>query len=123
MTKTYLKIEGSDSFVRDTESGAIININTSEFDKLKKIREYKKNKENERIQNWYFKLMKLGSMLFLGPLYKSILQISMIFGSNFKKKKSLTYLMLFFMLSGMFLTMYQFNKTNIPWARGILAKT
>jgi|TARA_B100001094_G_C17838563_1_gene626804 polysaccharide pyruvyl transferase WcaK-like protein len=47
MTKTYLKIEGSDSFVRDTESGAIININTSEFDKLKKIREYKKNKENE----------------------------------------------------------------------------
>ena len=47
MTKAYLKIEGSDSFVRDTESGAIININTSEFDKLKKIREYKKNKENE----------------------------------------------------------------------------
>lgn len=47
MAKTYLKIEGSDSFVRDTESGAIININTSEFDKLKKIREYKKKKENE----------------------------------------------------------------------------
>jgi len=47
MTKTYLKIEGSDSFVRDTESGAIININTSEFEKLKKIREYKKKKENE----------------------------------------------------------------------------
>ncbi len=47
MEKTYLKIEGSDSFVRDTESGAIININTSEFEKLKKIREYKKKKENE----------------------------------------------------------------------------
>jgi|TARA_B110000914_G_C15114608_1_gene287762 hypothetical protein len=43
----YLKVDGSTSYVRDTKSGAIININTSEFNQMKKIRENRKNKENE----------------------------------------------------------------------------
>ena len=43
----YLKIDGQTSYARDTESGAIININTSEFNQMKKIRENRKNKENE----------------------------------------------------------------------------
>jgi len=43
----YLKVDGHSSYVRDTRSGAIININTSEFNQMKKIRENRKNKENE----------------------------------------------------------------------------
>ena len=46
----YLKIEGNSNFVRDTESGAIININTSEFEKMKKIRENRKKKDNEIVE-------------------------------------------------------------------------
>ena len=42
-----VKITGSSSYARDTKSGAIVNINTSEFDKMKKIRENRKKKENE----------------------------------------------------------------------------
>ena len=37
-------------------------------------------------------------MISFGPLYKSIMQVSMIFGSNFKKKRRLAFLMLAFLL-------------------------
>lgn len=39
----------------------------------------------------------------------------MIFGSNFKKKKSLVYLMIAFLFSGILLAVFQLNKTNIPY--------
>lgn len=79
------------------------------------IANLKTYKENETIQIWYFKIVKLGSILMLGPLYKSILQISMIFSSNFKKKKALTYLIIIFLFSGIFITVYQVLNTNIPY--------
>jgi hypothetical protein len=46
----YLRIQGSGNYVKDTKSGAIININTSEFEKMKKIRENKKKKDNEIVE-------------------------------------------------------------------------
>ncbi len=73
----------------------------------------KKNKEKEKLQVLNFKVVKFASMISFGPLYKSILQVSMIFGSNFKKKKSITYLMLFFLFSGIVVASVQIPKTNI----------
>ena len=46
----YLRIEGNSNYVRDTKSGAIININTSEFEKMKQIRENRKKKDNEIVE-------------------------------------------------------------------------
>ncbi|NRD23465.1 hypothetical protein HNV10_09460 [Winogradskyella litoriviva] len=79
------------------------------------IANLKKNKEKENLQILYFKAVKYGSLIMIGPLYKSILQVSMIFGSNFKKNKSLAYLMLSFLIVGMPLAVIQMNKTNIPY--------
>ncbi|VAW10303.1 hypothetical protein MNBD_BACTEROID03-1577 [hydrothermal vent metagenome] len=70
-------------------------------------------KENLTIQVWYFKIMKLTAILSLGPLYKNNMQISMIFGSNFKKNKALVYLILLFLFSGVFVAAFQISNTNI----------
>ncbi len=48
----------------------------------------KKYKSNVLVQTWMFKLVKFTSMVTYGPLYRNLLQVSMVFGSNFKKKKS-----------------------------------
>ncbi|MEP2281375.1 hypothetical protein, partial [Maribacter sp.] len=74
----------------------------------------KKYKSNVWVQTWMFKLVKLTSMVTYGPLYRNLLQVSMVFGSNFKKKKSLVYLVLSFFASGIFLTLVKFQDTNIP---------
>lgn len=73
----------------------------------------KKNKENERIQTWFFKGTTINSKLMYGPLYRPITQVFMIFGSNFKKKKSLVYLILLFVVSGICMSVYQVTKSNI----------
>lgn len=73
----------------------------------------KRNKENEKIQHFNFKLVKYVSIISFGPLYKNLLQVSMIFGSNFKKKKSLVYLMLVFLFSGAVLSVVKMPQTNI----------
>ena len=75
----------------------------------------KGNKEKENLQIWYFKIVKFASFLLLGPLYKSIMQVTMVFGSNFKKKKSLAYLMFLFLFSGVLLAGFQLKNTNIPY--------
>jgi len=74
----------------------------------------KKYKSNVMVQTWMFKLVKFTSMVTYGPLYRNLLQVSMVFGSNFKKKKSLVYLVLSFFASGIFLTLVKFQDTNIP---------
>lgn len=75
----------------------------------------KANKEKVKLQTYSFKIVKFVSMLIYGPLYRPILQVSMIFGSNFKKKKSLVYLMFLFLISGVFVALAQFSETNIPY--------
>lgn len=73
----------------------------------------KKNKEKEGLQHLNFILSKYSNMIFVGPLYKNILQVSMIFMSNFKKKKGLAYLMLLFLFSGVIVAGIKIPKTNI----------
>jgi len=77
------------------------------------IANMKKFKENEKVQNWLFKIVKISSVFSLGPLYKSIMQTTMIFGSNFKKKKAMIYLLITFIFSGIIVTTYQVSNTNI----------
>ncbi|WP_431166645.1 hypothetical protein [Tenacibaculum halocynthiae] len=73
----------------------------------------KRNRKKEKLQTFNFKIVKFVSMLSFGPLYKSILQVSMVFGSNFKKKKALVYLIFLFIVSGGIVTSVQIAKTNI----------
>ena len=58
----------------------------------------KKYHANKKLQHSYFLYARWSTVLMYGPFYKSILQITMLFGSNFKKKKGLVkmvFLMLF----------------------------
>jgi len=82
---------------------------------LSVVANLKGNKEKEKLQILSFKVVRFVSMLLYGPLYRPILQVSMIFGSNFKKKKSLVYLIFLFLVSGAIVALVQFDKTNIPY--------
>jgi len=73
----------------------------------------KKFKNNVGVQTWMFKTVRLASMVTYGPLYRNLLQVTMVFGTNFKKKKSLVYLVSLFFVSGMFLTFVKVTDTNI----------
>ncbi|APG66194.1 hypothetical protein LPB136_12785 [Tenacibaculum todarodis] len=73
----------------------------------------KVNRKKEKLQILSFKVNTFVSKILFGPLYRSILQISMIFGSNFKKKKSLIYLVLTFLFAGVLVFANQIPKTNI----------
>ncbi|MDF4204712.1 hypothetical protein PXD56_17205 [Maribacter sp. SA7] len=73
----------------------------------------KKYKSNVWVQTWMFKLVKLTSMVTYGPLYRYFMQVFMVFGSNFKKKKSLVYLIIVFLFSGMFVAAVKIVDTNI----------
>ena len=69
-------------------------------------------KEKRRLQTFYFKTVKLGSILMFGPLYKYLLQVTMTFGSNFKKNKAMVGMILLFFLSGMFVSIYKGASSN-----------
>lgn len=60
----------------------------------------RKFRANNSIQSAYFKATKYGSIIMFGPLYKYFLQINITFGSNFKRKKSLSFLVLVFFVFG-----------------------
>lgn len=73
----------------------------------------KRFKNNYKIQHFLFKWVRLTSMITYGPLYKNLLQITMVFGSNFKKKKALIGLVLLFLASGMLVAVFKITDTNI----------
>ncbi len=79
------------------------------------ISNLKFNREKKKLQIWNFKIVQFVSIIAYGPLYKSILQVFMIFGSNFKKNKNLVYLLFLFLFSGIFVSIYQMTNTNIPY--------
>lgn len=79
------------------------------------IANIKRYKQHKTIQNWYFYIVKYCSMILIGPLYKAVMQITMIFGSNFKKKKAMMKLIIAFLCSGIFISIYQISQTNIPY--------
>lgn len=73
----------------------------------------KRNKEKVGLQLSLYKLSTIVSSILFGPLYKSISQVTMIFTSNFKKKKRLAYLMLTFITCGFIVAIVQITNTNI----------
>ncbi len=79
------------------------------------IANIKRFKENRKLQLLTFKIMKLTSIISFGPFYKNILQVSMTFGSNYKKNKALIRLIILFLFTGIFICFYQLKKTNIPY--------
>jgi len=42
-----VEVEGHPGFVRDMQTGAILNINTTELNKMKRARAARRNKDNE----------------------------------------------------------------------------
>ncbi|MDC8829196.1 hypothetical protein [Alteromonas gilva] len=74
-----------------------------------------KYKNHQRLQTTYYKVSMLVSVLSFGPLYKAILQISAIFGSNFKKDKALVYLVLVFVACGFCFAAVKLVSTNVPY--------
>jgi len=46
----YHKVDGNSNLVRDTNSGAILNINRSEFEKAKQVRAQRFKKEQEFVE-------------------------------------------------------------------------
>ncbi len=70
-------------------------------------------KENERVQTFYFLTVKYSSILLLGPLYRANMQITMSFGSNYKKNKNIVRLLFVFVVMGVALSAYKISETNI----------
>jgi len=79
------------------------------------ISNLKPNREKKKLQVFNFKVTQLMYILVYGPLYKYIVQVMMIFLSNFKKKKQLSYLILSFVVFGMFGSAVQIFNTNIQY--------
>lgn len=75
-------------------------------------------KKNDKIQTWYFYSTIIGSAVLYGPLYKSLLQITMIFGSNFKKKKTLVRTMIFMLVFGAILGLFRMFDSNVLYLMG-----
>lgn len=73
----------------------------------------KANHDKKNLQLLNFRLVRLSYIILLGPFNKAILQIIMIFGSNYKKKKGLVQLMILFLVCGFGLGLFQSSKTNI----------
>lgn len=82
------------------------------------IANIKKFKENEKIQTWYYKSTIWGSAILYGPLYKNLLQVTMIFGSNFKKKKALVRTLIFMLVFGAALGLYKLTESNFTYLLG-----
>ena len=74
-----------------------------------------KNRENEHLQSWTVRLVRFVAVILYGPFHKAITQVMMIFGSNYKKKKNLVYLVILFLTSGIFLSVFKMFDTNIPF--------
>jgi len=57
-----VEVEGHPGFVRDMETGAILNINTTELSKMKRARAARRNKDNE-IQDLKNEVSEIKSLL------------------------------------------------------------
>jgi hypothetical protein len=60
----------------------------------------KKYHGHQKIQHLYFLYARWSTLPLYGPFYKSIMQITMLFGSNFKKKKGLVKMVLLMLFIG-----------------------
>jgi len=74
-----------------------------------------KFRENETVQHYYFLYARWGSLILYGPVYKSIMQITMLFGSNFKKKKGLVKMILLMLFIGILFGGYKLISSNFAY--------
>lgn len=58
----YIKVDGQPSLVRDRNSGAIININTTEFEKARLAKQAKKRQE-QKLQDLENDVIEIKSLL------------------------------------------------------------
>ena len=58
----YIKVDGQPSLVRDRNSGAIININTTEFEKARLAKQAKKRQE-QKLQDIENDVIEIKSLL------------------------------------------------------------
>lgn len=58
----YIKVDGQPSLVRDRSSGAIININTTEFEKARLAKQAKKRQE-QKLQDLENDVIEIKSLL------------------------------------------------------------
>jgi hypothetical protein len=58
----YIKVDGQPSLVRDRNSGAIININTTEFEKARLAKQVKKRQE-QKLQDLENDVIEIKSLL------------------------------------------------------------
>ena len=58
----YIKVDGHSNLVRDKNSGAIININSTEFEKARLVKQAKKRQEQE-LQDLKHDVSELKSLL------------------------------------------------------------
>lgn len=72
-------------------------------------------KNKAKLQNIFFLSTKWSSMIYMGPLYKNMMQITMTFASNYKKKKAITLLTILITSVGFFTSMSQVQSTNISY--------
>jgi len=79
------------------------------------IANLKKNKENNKIQNLYFLVSKWSGYMLMGPMFRYMYQIVMTFMTNFKKKKSLFYLVIIFIVVGAIVGSIQMQNSKIPF--------
>ncbi|GBL04819.1 hypothetical protein [Glaciecola sp. KUL10] len=80
---------------------------------ISSIANLKRFKHNERVQHYYYIAVKLSWPLLNGPMHKNILQVFMMFTTNFKKDKALSFLIIVFLLVGTFVSISQITKTHI----------
>ena len=62
MSSRYIPVEGHDNLVRDSVSGAIININTNERQKRKSLKQIKA-KEKQRFENLENEMSEIKDLL------------------------------------------------------------
>jgi len=58
----YIKVDGQPSLVRDRNSGAIININTTEFEKARLAKQAKKRQE-QKLQDLENDIIEIKALL------------------------------------------------------------
>lgn len=75
----------------------------------------KKFHGNETVQHLYFLYARWGAVLMYGPVYKSVFQITMLFGSNFKKKKGLVKMVILMLLIGVLFGMTKLINSNYAY--------
>lgn len=72
-------------------------------------------RNSQPFQTAHFQITKLSSLIFFGPVYKIVLQVTMIFASNFKKKKHISYLVVSFGCVGVVLAVFKISYSNIEY--------